>query len=248
MTGLLDVLQAEIERSNQRATLDAANHRKIRAILFDAGDILYFRPQRGRKFAAFLKELGLDIKENHAAEKAQLTDRAYQGVISQDQFQEALVCLYGVAQPEQIERGKQILKEEDDNVQIFEGVQKTLVALKDRGYLLGIVTDTANPVHIKLRWFERAGFGHVWDSIVSSKELGIRKPDPGIFQAALHQINLQPEQVAFIGHKVSELDGAKEVGMHTIAFNYDRGARADYYIEQFTDLLTLPLINQLEAA
>ena len=246
MTGLLEVLQVEIVHSNQKAALIAANQRKIRALLFDAGDILYFRPQRGRKFAAFLKELSHDIKEIHPAKKAELTDQAYQGAISQDQYREAIIRLCGVSQTEQIERGKQVLKEEDDSVQIFEGVQKTLLALKEKGVLLGIVTDTANPVHVKLRWFERAGFGHVWDSFVSSKELGIRKPDPGIFQAALQQVNLRPEQVAFVGHKVSELEGARAVGMHTIAFNYDEGAQADCYIEQFADLLTLSLVNQLE--
>jgi putative hydrolase of the HAD superfamily len=95
--------------------------------------------------------------------------------------------------------------------------------LKD-GYMLGIVTDTANPVHAKLSWFERGGFGHVWDSIISSKELGTRKPDPKIYHAALQQLGLTPDQAVFVGHKASELDGARAIGMKTIAFNPDRDA------------------------
>jgi putative hydrolase of the HAD superfamily len=118
-----------------------------------------------------------------------------------------------------------------------------LRALKKQGYLLAVVTDTANSISAKLDWFERGGFGHVWDSIVSSMELGTRKPDPKIYQAALQQLGLSPDQAAFVGHKASELAGAHEVGMRTIAFNYDKDASADFYIENFADLLKIPVLN-----
>ena len=104
-------------------------------------------------------ELGLDQRPPAAAEKERLADQAYQGLISQDQYREALVRLYGVTEPEQIERGKQVLAAEDDDVQFFPGVAETLIALKEMGYLLGIITDTANSVSTKLRWFEKGGFG-----------------------------------------------------------------------------------------
>ena len=32
------------------------------------------------------------------------------------------------------------------------------------------------------------------------------------------------------------------VGMKTIAFNYDRKASADFYIDQFSDLLKVPIL------
>jgi len=134
------------------------------------------------------------------------------------------------------------LEEEDNDIKFFKGVCRTLIDLKNKGYLLGIVTDTANPVHTKLKWFERGGFGHVWDSIISSKELGVRKPDPAIYLAALQQLGLPAEQVAFVGHKASELDGARAVGLKTIAFNPDEGAQADDTIENFFDLLDSPLM------
>ena len=103
------------------------------------------------------------------------------------------------------------------------------------------MTDTANPISAKLGWFERGGFGHVWDAIVSSMEVGVRKPDPKIYHAVLQQLGLTPDQAAFVGHRTSELDGARSVGMLTIAFNYDEDANADVYIGKFTDLLQVPL-------
>jgi hypothetical protein len=43
-----------------------------------------------------------------------------------------------------------------------------------------------------------------------------------------------------VGHKVSELAGARAVGMQTVAFNYDKDAQADHFIEKFSDLLKHP--------
>ena len=138
------------------------------------------------------------------------------------------------------------MKKDENNVQFFEGVKETLLALKEAGYLLGIVTDTANPLHAKLTWFERGGFGHVWDAITSSLDVGVRKPDPKIYCAALKQLGVTVEQTVFLGHKKSELDGARNVGIRTIAFNYDDDALADYYVKNFADILKVPLLSQIK--
>jgi putative hydrolase of the HAD superfamily len=238
MTELLDVLREK--RACEEAYED---DRKIRALIFDAGDILYYRPQRGSGFVTFLKELGLEIRPNHAHQKKEIEYQAYRGQITHDDYREAVVRMYGITQPEQLARGKQALIDDDANVAFFEGVPETLLALKERGFLLGIVTDTANSISAKLSWFERGGFGHVWDSIISSMDIGTRKPDPRIYQAALQQLGLTPDQAVFVGHRVSELAGARAVGMQTIAFNYDQDASADYFIGQFSDTLKVPVLD-----
>jgi putative hydrolase of the HAD superfamily len=164
-------------------------------------------------------------------------------LITHDEYKEAQVRLYGITDPVHIERGKEILGDEKNDVAFFEGAQSTLIALKDKGFLLGIVTDTAHSVQAKLSWFERGGIGHVWDSIISSKEVGARKPDPKIYRAVLDQLGIQGHEAVFVGHKASELSGAKALGMKTIAFNYEQDAEADYYLEKFSDLLEVPIIS-----
>jgi putative hydrolase of the HAD superfamily len=242
MTELLDILQEGRLETADAGQAFPSNPQRVRAILFDAGDILYYRPERGCKFAEFLQELGLDAGDGHTIEREKLVQQAYHGQISQDQYREAILRLYGVSQPGQIEFGKRILAEEDDGICFFDGVQQTLLDLKRKGYLLGIVTDTANPIHVKLNWFKQGGFEHVWDSIISSQEVGVRKPDPAIYRAAMQQLGVSSDQAVFVGHKTSELDGARAVGIKTIAFNYDNNAQADFYIEQFPELLKLPVI------
>ena len=243
MTELIGILKTELDQSTCAAPVPDGCIRPIRALLFDAGDILYFRPQRGRRLKLYLEELSLGQGNLITTEQKALELQAYQGEIDQEQYREGVLRLYGVTQPEQIERGKQILHEEDNDIHFFSGVRKTLFALKNKGYLLGIVTDTANPVHIKLSWFERGGFGALWDSIVSSRELGVRKPDPLIYQAALKQLGVGADRTVFVGHKVSELEGARAVGIKTIAFNYEKSAQADYYVEKFADILKVPIIT-----
>ena len=236
----MDALPDLIRAANRQAGLLPPG--PIQALLFDAGDVLYHRPERGQQFRRFLTGLGLDATDEHKDEKDALAQQAYRGLLSQEQYREALVRLHGVTLPEQIERGMQALDAEDNAVQFFPGVPQTLTALKEMGCLLGIVTDTANSVSTKLSWFDAGGFGSVWDSIISSKEIGARKPDPRLYQAALHQLGVTADQALFVGHKISELDGARAVGLKTVAFNYDPFAQADYYIEHFSDLLTLPVL------
>jgi FMN phosphatase YigB (HAD superfamily) len=107
---------------------------------------------------------------------------------------------------------------------------------------LGIITDTAQPTTVKLGWFARESIDHLWDVFVSSCEVGLRKPDPRIYQLALSQLGLEPEEAIFVGHKASELEGARETGMITVAFNYDDDAAADFYIEHFSQLPELPIL------
>lgn len=238
MSELLPIL-----RENLESEALPSNHQKIRALIFDAGDVLYFRPQRGHGFAAFLKEHGLEISADHTRRKKEIEYQAYRAQITHDEYREAVVRIYGFSDPAQIARGKQALIDDDGNVAFFEGVPETLCALKEHGFMLGIITDTANSISAKLNWFERGGFGHVWDSIISSMDIGTRKPDPKIYEAALKQLGVTADQVVFVGHRASELSGARDVGMHTVAFNHDSDARADIYIEKFSDLLNLPVLN-----
>jgi putative hydrolase of the HAD superfamily len=243
MTQLLDIIQDEERKSTPIGRAETRTPCQIRALLFDAGDILYHRPKGNLKFREFLSELGIADKEIPEAMKEELKEQAFNGSISQSQYREAILHLYGVTDPELVERGSRTIDEDEKGVQIIKGVRETLKALKEKRYMLGIVTDSAQPIYIKLNWFERGGFGNVWDSIISSQEIGVEKPDPRIYAAALQQLGLSAQQAVFVGHNPEELEGAHAIGMKTIAFNYGETAKADYYIGKFADLLTVPVIS-----
>lgn len=242
MDELVEILRAEKKSYSKKDPVKPKTD--VRAVLFDAGDVLYFRSHRNQQFNTFLEEQGTRVLDPEIEEKrASLREQAYCGKITQQEYLEAYLQILGVRDPAQIERGRQILMAEKNAVEFFEGVQQTLFTLKERGFLLGVVTDTAHPYHIKISWLEQGGIGHVWDSIISSTDIGVRKPDPKIYGAVLEQLGVRADQAVFVGHKVSELDGARAVGIKTIAFNYDEGAKADHYIKKFDDILSLPFIS-----
>lgn len=236
MRELLGILKDDL------ATPQTDPSSRVRAFLFDAGDILYYRPKKEKKFVVFLRELGLEEKWSDLPGKKELIRQAFTGQITQEEFHRGYLDLLGITDSQMIRQGLILLAEENLDVEFFDGVKETLASLKEKGYLLGIITNTANSISNKLNWFEKGGFGNVWDSIISSAEIGAVKPFPEIYSAALKQLNLKADQAVFVGHKISELDGANAAGLVTIAFNFDEGAKADYYIDDFPQLLSIPVL------
>ena len=243
MTELLDVLRLEKNKSTKNDPQKDSLTHQIRAILFDAEGVLYTRSHKSQRFTAFLKELGMDEENIPTPQVDLLRHQAFIGHITFDQYKEGVLRLYGITQPSLISRGVQIINEEYNKIHFFNGVQETLNALKNKKYYLGIVTDTAQPLYVKINKLERGGIGHLWDSIIASREVGVQKPDPKIYQLALQQLGITSDQAVFVGHKSAELEGARKVGLKTVAINYDTDAKADFYIEKFSDLVNLPIVS-----
>ena len=241
MTELLPIIEKELERDKLFAI--SQKQAAVKALFFDAGDILYYRPRKNEHLKLFLEGKKLSLTLNFEEEKAHLKDLAFMGQIKRHDYYEQIIRLYGIDNPAEIAEGVRAIGEDDESVEIFENVPETIQELKKRGFLLGIITDTAMPFSNKLKWFAEHGFGDVWDVMISSREIGLRKPEATMYELALQQTGVEPSQAVFIGHKTSELTGARKVGLKTIAFNYDKDAEADLYIQNFCDLLKLPLLE-----
>ncbi len=242
MTELLDVLHTDRKMANEPQTVQLLN-RQIRAVLFDADGILYYRNDKDQEYEKIFRELGLKSTPIPEAEKEHFRRMASIGLITFEQYKQEVLQIVGITDPAHLSRGIQIAREESENVHYFPDARKTLDQLKIKDLYLGIVTDTAHPLHEKIEKLERGGLGNLWDAIISSREVGIQKPDPRIYQLALQQLGVKPDQAIFVGHKASELEGARNVGLKTIAFNYEDGAKADFYIQQFSDLVGLLNLN-----
>ena len=129
----------------------------IRAILFDAGDILYSKPGRKKSLDEFLMSRGYEASSNPDPIAKALRLSAHAGEISERSFFEKLMDHYGVTNPQHVEEGIQLLHREQRNVVFFDGVADTLFQLKSSGFKLGIVTNTYNSKEEKHRWFASIG-------------------------------------------------------------------------------------------
>src|SRR5690606_24185218 len=61
--------------------------------------------------------------------------------------------------------------------------------------------------------YPRARLAEVFDALVISGEVGMRKPEPGIFRHALEVTGLPPEQCVFIDDLEHNVRAAAELGM-----------------------------------
>ncbi len=210
----------------------------LKALLFDAGDVLYHRPRRRAAMAAFLEERGLKPLPADDPEASVLKRRAHAGEISTDEYFDALLGLSGLHDRSRYPEGRRVMDAAQTDIEFFAGVPETLHRLKQAGIRLGVVTNTHDSTESKRQWFSKVGIDTLWDSFATSCELRLCKPGPGIYLAALSPLDLYPEDAGFVGHAEAELAGAKSLRMTTIAFNGDNETMtADRVISKFPELL-----------
>lgn len=210
----------------------------INTILFDAGDILYSKPRRKPAVAKFLTDLGYAAPKEKDPIERSMRLKAHAGKIGVQDFMEWLMGHYGVADPQHVKDGVALLRSQQSDVTFFDGVAETLHELKRQGFKLGVVTNTFNPPKEKNEWFKTIGIDGIWDSYADSCELGVVKPEPEIYLAALRPIGVEPQNAIFVGHAQYEIDGAKSLGLTTVRFNPDKDCKvSDHLIENFKDLL-----------
>ena len=81
---------------------------------------------------------------------------------------------------------------------------------------IGLISNFDHPPHVHFRLAE-LGLTKYFDTVVVSGEVGIEKPDPGIFSLALGEFRLAAEEVAFVGDSVEDdIKGSEAIGMTPI--------------------------------
>lgn len=95
-----------------------------------------------------------------------------------------------------------------------EGALETLRELRDRGFLLGMISVCSEEV---AELWEETRFAGLFDSTVFSCSVGLRKPDPAIYRLALDELGVEPGDAMFVGDGANdELGGAARVGMSAV--------------------------------
>jgi putative hydrolase of the HAD superfamily len=93
----------------------------------------------------------------------------------------------------------------------------TLVDVRGRGMKVGLVSNTIWPGSLHREDLERFGIIGLFDHLLFSADVGIRKPHPQIFKTALEALQVAPHEAVFVGDRVPEdVAGAKRVGMRGV--------------------------------
>lgn len=86
--------------------------------------------------------------------------------------------------------------------------------LRASGYRMGLLSNTATEVIQPL--LAQHALEPLFDQVVVSGEVGIKKPDPRIFELTLSLLDRQPAEALFIDDNPENVRAAQGLGMHGI--------------------------------
>jgi len=102
----------------------------------------------------------------------------------------------------------------------YEDALPTLKELKRRGLKLALISNVALDVKGVLK---RAGMAGLFDAVILSYEVGIVKPEAGIFERALEALQVSPSQALMVGDNARDDGGAALLGIRTLLLPRTRG-------------------------
>jgi putative hydrolase of the HAD superfamily len=112
-------------------------------------------------------------------------------------------------------------------------LDEVLTDLRNRGYKLGVITNTvtSREEHVRMA-LRRIDLEKYFDVVVTSVDIGFNKPDERIFLVALKAVSVKPEEAVMVGNRVSaDILGGNRVGMRTILYKWN---------ERYPEKITLP--------
>ena len=92
----------------------------------------------------------------------------------------------------------------------------TLTQLRSMGYRLALISNASDDPNTQVL-VDKLGVRGLFEVIISSAALGVRKPNPRIFQVALDRMGLSPDSVAMVGDTLgADILGARNAGIFSI--------------------------------
>lgn len=126
------------------------------------------------------------------------------------------------------------------NIRLVPGVEEVLKAL-NVNYRLAVVSNAMSNVArhaIKKYKLER-----YFDTVVISRDIGIRKPDPEIFNFTLENLGTARDKTIHVGNSLEEdVEGATRAGMKAIWIGENSGVidiRPDHIVQNIEELVML---------
>ena len=221
-------------------------------VLFDAGDTLLApAPSFQGRFVAVAAAAGLPLEEaavdaaiaaavRAAAWPEDWTDPATQREFWMGFYREILTSLGHADDGLQLAEALFASFSDPASYQLFDDVRPALEELAGRGITLGVVSNFEPWLADILALQE---IDHLFATVAISGVLGVAKPDPGIFEAALAEAGADPSATVHVGDQpANDVAAARAVGITPVLIDrYARYPEPDdaHRVEDLTGLVKL---------
>ena len=93
-------------------------------------------------------------------------------------------------------------------------------------HTLALITNFDHPPHVQ-RLLDETGLDRLFEAIVVSGEVGIKKPDPDIFAPAVEALGISAGNIAYVGDAPEDILAAHAAGMTPVRLQRDGDTESD---------------------
>jgi len=198
------------------------NH-KIKGIIFDLGNVLldFNHMIAAEKLSGFTDKEGKEIYDLFF--DSQQTQLFEEGKISASEFFKGVKGMLNLKIPyeEFVPIWNGIFYFTDKNLQVY-----NLARSLKCGYRLALLSNInfLHLEHIKKAFPVLDAF----HNILASCELGLRKPQPEIYQKAMETLGTHPQETFYTDDRIELIDSAKKLGINAVVFSGIQQLKKDF--------------------
>ena len=212
----------------------------IKAIIFDAGDVVYYRDKETLKpILDFLKKNDFDISaEQFLKAYDEHILEAYKGNISKDEHVKKILEFFKIKFDDKFfNKYTKVFRRNFGYTKIKKNIHSVFKKIKSLGIKICILTDTLTTEESKWKWFKKIDVAQFIDAIICSSATGHTKDEKEAYIIALKKLNVKSNEAIFVGHKKYEMKGAKLAGIKSVSI--EKNAKGDYYVDDISKILNI---------
>lgn len=179
-----------------------------RGLLVDYGGVL--TTNVFASFEAFCRAEGLDphLVATHFRSNPEARELLFElevGTLTEEEWEPRFAAVIGVTEP------AGLIDRLFAGMRTDHAMMNAVRAAKDAGVHTGLVSNSWGKGR-----YDRSQFPVLFDGVVISAEVGVRKPDPRIYEQGAEAIGLEPAACVFVDDLPGNLKPARELGMATV--------------------------------
>lgn len=219
----------------------------IRAVIFDFGGTLATGELDAKSYRqqllAYIHSLGHALSEKTLAKTLDgmlavlMKARKQNRELTFEELYSRVLVKLGINPTEEVLSHIHGVYAENFTVEPVPGVTEVLQTLHGR-YKLAVISNAMS--QLPRLALKKAGLTKFFQLIIISRDLGIRKPDPKIFQHVLEKLGVKPEETIHVGDSMEQdVVGAKTAGIKTVWIKNKEELiieEPDYTISSITEL------------